>query len=1027
MRSIALRTQRQSGQTLIIAILVLGVLLILGVAFASIISRNITQSGRSQQRTLGGDLADAGIRYAHYQLLYSGLGADWKPSITPLTPDPQGFTKDPDALYLRPRPVPDRGLRDAADPQVDLGGPDGLGPYSRVLNDRGRYLVRVRYAPSDFATFQNPVGNLRRPGRARNFLIIESVGRPGPIRPGDPTTLSDKSVKVANYADDNEYRSSLQAMRLADTRNANQRRLVAMASIGIIESARFITDKYKVTRPAELGYPTDGDVFYEGQPVNVVTKWGGPLPNGPNTIQGTGSMYSNADVVLYGRHDVLLNREIGDMFATAGKFRGADDNSGLILRIDGDANSPYDVRNNTPDSLDSRSNRFSTIRGNLRDGEVDSDPSGYARGVPYKSPPSFLSNDPATNQNRYVVMTRESGALDANGGNEGRFGYGNGVYVDAAERGNANSEDQREATEVSKALPNDWLNPNNPNSIGWQGPYYIPLASYMRLLPDGFEITRDSRSARRYWRQPDGAPTNISKVRYRLRNVGGQVFIINSIVSGNRIDQVNLSDTEFTQNGRPFNGVVCFEGDVRVRGVIPTNIQLTVACRGSIYVEGSITKGIVDERGNVISEPSRSMLMLMAKDFVALNTTQFFGPANGEVPRPKNSDILPDTPSPVELDLSEAPSLTLQAQFLLDPVGNGANPRNPQTWLPYASHYVTFGTGNGVASSLLVSHAADDNGPAFVTLNIAPGTFADSSANPYEVYAFARQLNFGAAGFVDHNAAGPIFSGTGNVPIYGLGNPAINAFPKFESLALPIVTPTFTFANRQLVPPANNAEGNYRLATQDESYLNLRLASAGTFSPKNYALARTAVTPHDIRIEAALFAEEGSFFVIPGPSFNYNPDDSRAAFEQRITDLGSRDLALRDRFERFGVAPEFPFYGEPLDVRVQIIGAISENMPPPISQQTEWLKKWGWIPRSVGGTGRLIPAQHVPGGYDIANNDRFVPNLIVAYDPSLATAGVEELPGQWAPIRVNRDGWQLPPMPMLPVSPTLVYFGDNNP
>lgn len=1018
--------RKQGGQTLIIAVLILGVLLILGVAFAAIVSRNITQLGRSHQRTVAGDLADAGVRFAHYQLLYSGLGADWKPTPTPLTVDPQGFTKDPDTLYLRPRPVPDRGLRNAADPQVDLGGPDGLGPYSRIMNDRGRYLIRVRYAPADFSTFANPVGPMRVPGRARRYLILESVGRPTSVRPGDPTTLSSKAVKVTNYADDLDYRNSLQVMRVEDTRNANQRKLMAMASIGIIESARFITDKDRVNRPAEIGYPTGGDQSYEGQPVNVASLYGGNLQVGPTTGIGMGSFYCNTDLRVFGLNEFWLNRNLGDNLIVAGTIRGSDDNSGFRFRVEGDP-TVYDLRNNTPLSLDSRDQNFTTIQGLLRDGEPDTDALGYTRYGAYKMPPSFLANDPATNTNRYLFMTRDSGSLDPNTGfQRGRNGYGSGIYVDAAERGNAFSEDEREAVEVSKSLPYDWLNPNNPNSVGWQGPYYVPLASYLRLRPDGFEIIRDSRSARRYWRTPDNQGTTISKMRFRLRYVNGQAYVINSIVSAAVIDQVNLPDTEFLNNGRPFNGVIYFEGDVRVRGVIPTHFQLTVASRGSIYVEGSITKGVVDERGNLLSEPSRSMLMLMAKDYCVVNTTQFFGPAAGEVARPKNADILPNTPNPVEIDLTEAPALTLNTQFLLEQP-TGANRLIPQSWLPYANRYTEFGNGSAISPSLLLTHAADDNGPSFINLNIVPDTFADVGAAPVEVYEFARQLSFGAAGTVDFNGAANVFTGTGNVPIYGLANPSINAFPKFESIALPLVGPGFNYNNRQLQPPNGNATGNYRLATQDESLMTLRLTAAGNFSPKNYALARTAVTPHDIRIECAMYAEEGSFFVIPGPSFNYNPEDSRAAFDAQVTNLGSLEAAQRDRFERYGVAPEFPFYGEPLDVRVQIIGAVSENMTAPISQQAEWLKKWGWIPRSMGGTGRLIPNQHTPAGYNLQGTDRYVPNLIISYDPALATAGVEALPGQYVPIRMTRDGQELPPMPLLPVSPTLAYFGDYNP
>jgi Tfp pilus assembly protein PilX len=77
---------REQGQTLVIAVIILGILLILGTAFAGIVSRNITEAGRAAQRTVGTDLAEAGARLAHTQLLNSELGADWRPALTTVAP-----------------------------------------------------------------------------------------------------------------------------------------------------------------------------------------------------------------------------------------------------------------------------------------------------------------------------------------------------------------------------------------------------------------------------------------------------------------------------------------------------------------------------------------------------------------------------------------------------------------------------------------------------------------------------------------------------------------------------------------------------------------------------------------------------------------------------------------------------------------------------------------------------------------------------------------------------------------------------
>ena len=124
-------------------------LLILGFVFLGLISRNIATGVRSTQRSIGNDLAEAGIRYAHGQLLRSGFGADWR---VPLTPG-LGL-RDPDYDYLKP------------------GGPDGLGNYGRLGYDQGRTLVRIRYGPSDANVYSsNPTGPLIIPGRAARRLI----------------------------------------------------------------------------------------------------------------------------------------------------------------------------------------------------------------------------------------------------------------------------------------------------------------------------------------------------------------------------------------------------------------------------------------------------------------------------------------------------------------------------------------------------------------------------------------------------------------------------------------------------------------------------------------------------------------------------------------------------------------------------------------------------------------------------------------------------------------------------------------
>jgi hypothetical protein len=1059
------KMRKQSGQTLIIAILILGVLLIIGFAFAGLVSSNIREAGRAQTRTIASDLAQAGLSFAHSQLSSSTLGADWRPEATPPTTDAGGLSRDPDALYLRPA----TGLSVAPDPAnpgltfVDRGGPDFKGPYSRVFTDRGRRLIRVRYSPNDLEGFTSGRdGALRQPGKARSHIIIESIGRSGALLAQgriDPTRLLTRAVRVGGFADGASLVAAVgEAKGLDQSLAPDTRRMVGFASLGLIESARFITNKSRSSRPAEVGFPvgeSSGDPLAEGAGVGAAypTSSGqvaveAPLVMGqtfaePNlgrasgfgNIPGGGGLFSNADLLVHGSVRASLNAFLGESWSVSGKIRAANSNSRILLtrtsfdtandrwtsgmsgfNADG---TPYTIASTVtspfvldPARLESDQPSFSTGQGSIRDGSTGTDTEGYVRGTPRKDPPSMLAVDSQTKRNRYYEMTRSTGRL-INGRRMGTMGYGEGVYVDSFERGNLDSEDERRQQGAVRSLPSDWLNPGNSSSLGWQGPYYIPIASYIQLLPDGFEIIRDSRSRTPYWRNPNGGTTNSSRCRFRLRNIGGRTFILNSIQSPALASAPasSISDGDFTTQGEEFNGVLFVEGDVRIRGIVPTDVQMTVVSMGSIYIEGSITKGTV-LGDTVLNRPSRSMLMLMARDYTTINTTMFFGPLAGQTVAVKASQALADTPSPIELDPSDAASVILNTEFLSGPEVTGGSPSSPSTWRSYATSYED--ASSGLAPHLILSASADDNGPTFVALDSAPISFGDPASAIFSTLPIARELNFGTAGTLEFNAASQwLPSASPTVELYGLGDPAVNAYPKFEAVGFPLLSGTATETARRV------SAGTQTLALNDPTLVRVRLAPIGSAATKNFLMARAAVVPHDIKIEASLFAEEGSFFVIPGSWFNTNPDDTRSRHLQAVTAFGADQARLR-RFQTFGSSPITPFYGEPLDIRIRIIGSIAENMPAPMSQQAQWLQKWGWIPAELGGTGRSIPRTHFGSSDPSAV---YVPNLTLTYDPALALGTVDGV----NPIRTHPDGWILPPMPRLPVSPTLAYFGDANP
>src|ERR1051326_4137063 len=178
------------GQTLLIALAILFLLLFIGGIFVAQIARNLSNAGRSRDTLDALAFAEAGIRYCDNELTYSSEGADWRPVPTPPNqitlnsnpPDPNGYS-DPDYQWLH----------------------EG---FSRVYFKGGRALVRVTYEP----TADDPCSQ---------YLKIESVGRSGELGQGtDPTVF----VQAGNAA------------RL-------RRELVAYKQVGLIDYLFFVTNK----------------------------------------------------------------------------------------------------------------------------------------------------------------------------------------------------------------------------------------------------------------------------------------------------------------------------------------------------------------------------------------------------------------------------------------------------------------------------------------------------------------------------------------------------------------------------------------------------------------------------------------------------------------------------------------------------------------------------------------------------------------------------------------------------------------
>ena len=1066
---------RQQGQTLIIALIVMGVLLILGLVFLSIVNRNILNAARGQRRSESSDLAEAGVRYVHGQLVGSPLGADWRgiPTILTETVPGSNATGDPDAYYLRPP----SGLAE------DLGGPDRRGSFIRLQFPSGRALVRVRYGATDASPVKAVGGGpLRNPGAARATLIIEAVGRTGIVNPNDPTTFNATGgLQFAGFANDGLLNQGIAALAQADGQLVTSRRMVAFAPIGIIDAARFETNKFNSSAPIEIGI-ADGlgatafdDVAYRAngtvRPVevgpNLELQLGTPgqVASAQGAVpQGFGSAIVNGDLLLHGTVRAFLNKTLGDAIRVSGRISGAA-NAQLIVSTSAydPATGTYGLPNVTTlteggaQSFDSQGATFSTAGGVVLDGSQRTDLQGFPSGVGRLEPPSIQTLDPQTKTNRYVSLTRESGAAIGMGDarNGGAYGHGGGVYVDnASDRQEALDAEGRRTVGSQRSLTDDFLNPNSgaPDS-GWKGPFYVPRGAVVQLLPDGFFVQRDgsARAAERTWKTSNGGESGLSTLRYRIGSVvvngAPQLRILDTITAREQSLDIDATNLDFTK-GIPFNGVLYFEGNARVRGTIPTNVQLTLVSGATIYIDGPISKGVVNNdvtggpRNNPIGSLPTASLMLMARDNVVVNPTMFFGPTAGQTLESVNDADGATSISPVRLRAaggSESGRLEINADLALDPTTGltAAQAANPVNWRPYAMTYRTWDTDGILSTGLMTAITMEDggDGASLLTMNVNPGEAEATYPSGYGFDAVDPD------GLITNTAAAYAGVGAGILPLYGLGAEPWQRYANFETRIFPLLVDpgaaTYAVASGTIVQPAA-PHGNFPLL----SGLNDILLRPGAVSgvPINDAfIGRVALVPAEAKIEASIFAEQGSFFVIPGPWFNPNPNDTHTAYAARVGALQNGGglnaaqanlRAARERLESYGTGPGVPFYGEPQDVRINIVGSVAENLPPPVAVQSEWVRKWGWIPRRLSATGLGIPKQHVPGATDAERRNyldtrNFVPNLVIQYDPILATGRINDPNvANPAPIRVDAYGRPLPPMPRLPVSPKLTYFGE---
>lgn len=866
------------------------------------------------------------------------------------------------------------------------------GPLDQLDISQGHFLLRITYDPDppfeggDVAS-AGGLGSLQPDARSK-YLKIESVG----------------VVAGTNFV---------------------WKRLVAYKAIGLTDYLLWVTDRDRTGRPALLGFGPWTDLDNTGTIWNntseasvdrrgdfLVARFEGPMRfNCPVELRGDnadlapsagspknealGSTQINLLTAPQPFDDPFAWRPYGggylrdDRFEAYGIREGtmsADAAGGVIPGQSTTVNLISSTGTTSRSLWDSSDPRFNTYGGRVLDNQRSDNPNRNALVDPL-NPPDIFQTDPATGQTRYHALTRDSGPVVRNTTtgetvHVGRYGHGPGVYIDNF--GDVQFVGPNGVHDI-EALIEDLLGNMSPtdrraSDSGWN-------ATRTMYVPKGVEITlyHTEAAALEYGRLTPvttASPGTIAPNEVWWPNhVAGEPGIkITRHDQRWRIADPNNADTLGQDSGvnvmcvdypPPGNQVIFAEGNVRVKGILPRDpsgtgrYNLTIVSGGTIYIDGQILSPqdlegrFTPQKGTGCPDEENSYLALLARDCVVINPTQI-------VPVLTQGMVIaaPDDPT--------APLASEQHWQLSPTLGGSIYSR----WW-FGEPPVTGGNPNLI--NLVAYQTGEDPGPAGISL-----------------WLFNSQDNTAGYYDFDPNSGNPVLSKFLFVPP-GLVPPAPNVAETLSPLWQPLASgpnPNLPWPlNGSKAPPAplnqyvSTVPGD--LNSFEFRYADPGLGGGGT----NYWLKKFKIEELDpnnglpkgavhAKVNALMYAQDGCFFIIPGPYFDASATGANAA-----------------RFRRF-------------NYDLEIRGAIAENFHASPAAWREWQDHWAYPQYFDSGGTPTLAWGTIRYRYDetlLANRE----------EPATQITGALRYASA-APATV---GTNLPKLPLLPTCPGLIYHG----
>lgn len=945
------------GQSLIIVILVLLAVAAMAALFVAMLISSQSRTARQADLAALKNIVEAGVRYADYQLTYSAEGADWRPLASSLTnPYPYEFGDGRFRLTL------------SYNPQAN----DPLSRFIKiecVASLRGNPFLKrsmVAYKPvllADYLRFVTNRDHSSLPAVLGVPEVVQGAGTQGyetvlGVTPGRGTaafTNGDPRVAGTN------------TQWLLEVRPGD---LVRYDADGFWYIVATVDSNIQLTLTSNFGGTAGGGAYSIGRcpvRINSDVNWAGPVtavrgPNEPMEVVGARSGWTpwhpTLNAYTTGSATFTITSPTvsgsGTSWVTDGVLPGD------WIRYDDADNVWYLIQTVVDDTTITLAENYAQTGGGPGNYTIRAGRNMYAANTRYQDPPAMNTSDPTTGQSRYLLLTRDSGAWlqDAalNWYNTGWYGYGEGVYVD-------NFGDIQHAHNLTQ-LRNEWMNPT-PGANGWDtmGWSYTPWGVQVILYAGSalqsdiygytypvIELIADNRP---------GSPS------LRDRNASGaSEYWLNADLTDHGTT-LTPSGVTLPNNvliiSYPPNGVIYAEGNVRVAGTLPpataTGLvqyfndngtpadasddqryyDLTVVSGGTVYIEGDLLSPNTyrtNAGAGLVAADQDSRLALLARDYVCLNTTALGA----------RVDVAGSTGA------------------VWTPPGGGV----PGYWsiTPGGSlisfNFRNFQPGTVAANSLLYLW---HSGVAIVPANTneaADVQMADPTPTLFDWGGGQTTFSF----------------------VETLGAPvSLWQSDRFSLLPAPLDWEVSVRPFLIIAPAGNGATSNYNLQVTGGS-------GAG------YRLAGLQILPPIVNIDALIYAQEGSWFVLPGPWFNNNWNNlgnyisNDPVHDTSSSGVPSYRMAL-------GSIPLDDGSGNAVPYQPPIIinGAISENHTAALGDAHDWLSKWSGPDNAAIGQTPLLSYQ---------------------FDAGLR-----------ATVYGDTDGNSLPRLPKLPCPPGVIVWEEQ--